>query len=420
MRDARFRARPQGVSRDRTRLVVGSANDQDHSVLEDANLLSRKTLEENRSSESLSIDAQLVSTPCAPEGIPLSILDDATRPGAPAIYNVEGVPNFIILSPAMRDLLSRVKTIAKSQVPVLITGETGTGKEMLARAVHASSARRDQKFIPFNCTTLVRETAESQLFGHKRGAFTGALNDHPGIIRAAEGGTLFLDEIGELSLELQPKLLRFLQTGEAHPVGATGPVETKVRVVAATNRNLAEEVRAGRFRQDLFYRLNVVPLHIPPLRERREEILPLIERYLEKYRLELGKSDIRLGPEAAELMAQYAWPGNVRELCHEAQRLALFAADGEVICADRLSPAILDRSSSGDPGATKLQVTINREVTRDEAVAELERQLITRALARHHGNLTRAARSLELTIKGLKDKMRRLGIERTPPDSRDR
>jgi transcriptional regulator with GAF, ATPase, and Fis domain len=323
-----------------------------------------------------------------------------------------GAPDFIAASPATRDLLNRLQAIASSHVPVLIMGETGTGKELLARAVHATSNRRDRLFNPFNCATLNRETAESQIFGHKRGSFTGALSDHPGVIRAAEGGTLFLDEIGELSLELQPKLLRFLQEGEVHPVGATGPVKTDARVVAATNRDLEEESRAGRFRQDLFHRLKVIQLRIPPLRERREEIPPLIECYLDRYRVEFGKPDLQLSGETFDLLTRYDWPGNVRELCHELQRLTLYAVPGRLVEADQLDPAIRQQPGKKSALASKIRLSVDGDVTLAEAVSELERQLIARALSNFRGNLTRAARSLELTNKGLRDKIRRLEIDR--------
>ncbi len=327
--------------------------------------------------------------------------------GSAVFHLIEALPNFIVAAPAMRELVSQVIAVCDSHAPVLITGETGTGKELLARAIHLTGNRRNQLFTPFNCTGLSLEIADSQLFGHRRGSFTGALNDQPGIIRASEGGTLFLDEIGELSLELQPKLLRFLQEGEVHPVGAAAPFKTDVRVVVATNLDLPAEVKIGRFRQDLFYRLNVVPLHIPPLRERREEIPPLIEYYFDLYLRQAGKENIQLSQQAIELMMRYDWPGNVRELCHELQRLALFAMDGEAVDAARLSPAIINQTIQNKPN--------RQEASLSETVAEVERQLIVETLIAKNGNLTHTATMLKLTIKGLKDKMRRLGIEKSKP-----
>lgn len=375
----------------------------------------QKILNGSPAIDNLSVEMRFLSRPQAPKSPVPSAREGAAKPGLATPKRIEGAPNFIVASPAMRELLNRIHAIANSHAPVLITGETGTGKELLARAVHAASRRSDQTFNPFNCTMLVRETAESQIFGHKRGSFTGALNDHPGIIRAAEGGTLFLDEIGELGLELQPKLLRFLQEGEIHPLGATGPVNINTRVVAATNRDLEDEIRAGRFRRDLFHRLKVIQLRIPPLRERREEIPLLIESYLNRFREELRKPDLQLSEETTDLLMTYEWPGNVRELCHELQRLALYAEPGTTIDADQLDPSIRMQRKTGSGLPPKIKLSVEGEATLAEAVSELERELITRALGRHRGNLTRAARSLGLTNKGLRDKMRRLEINRTDP-----
>lgn len=336
------------------------------------------------------------------------------------VCNLEGLPDPIICSKSIKKALTKIARMNGSDAPVLITGETGTGKELFARAVHLMSAGRPRPFIPFNCAAIGRELAESQLFGHRRGSFTGALNDNQGVIRAAEGGTLFLDEIGEMSLDLQPKLLRFLQEGEIHPVGEARPIKVKARVVAATNRDLAAEVTAGRFRADLFYRLNIFNIHLSPLRSDRERIKPLIAYCFDLYRRRAGRHELQLSVEAVEALYRYDWPGNVRELSNEIRRLVLYANDGEVIGEEHLSPAILDQSSQGEPSGAKLKVMIHEEATLDEAVAELERQLITQSLARHNGNLTHAARGLDLTIKGLKDKMRRLGIERPTTNFPDR
>jgi transcriptional regulator with GAF, ATPase, and Fis domain len=378
-------------------------------------LTPQKILNGSPAIDAPSVEMRFLSRPQAQKSPLPSTRGPAARPGLLTPKHIEGLPNFIVASPAMLELFNRIHAIANSHAPVLITGETGTGKELLARAVHAASRRSDQKFNPFNCTTLVRETAESQIFGHKRGSFTGALHDHPGIIRAADGGTLFLDEIGELGLELQPKLLRFLQEGEVHPLGATGPVSVNTRVVAATNRDLEDEIRAGRFRRDLFHRLKVIQLHIPPLRERREEIPLLIEHYMNRFREELGKPDLQLSEETIELLMNFEWPGNVRELCHELQRLALYAEPGTIIEVDQLDPSIRMRRRTGLLLTPKINLSVEGDVTLAEAVSELERQLIARALSRHKGNLTRAARSLRLTNKGLRDKMRRLEINRTDP-----
>ncbi|MGE0131022.1 MAG: sigma 54-interacting transcriptional regulator, partial [Blastocatellales bacterium] len=249
------------------------------------------------------------------------------------VCKLEGLPDLIICSESIKKALEKIARMGGSDAPVLITGETGTGKELFARAVHLMSARHHQPFIPFNCAAISRELAESHLFGHRRGSFTGALTDNQGVIRAAEGGTLFLDEIGEMSPELQPKLLRFLQEGEIHPVGEARPIKAKVRVVAATNRDLAAEVATGRFRADLFYRLDILNIHLPPLRSDRERIKPLIAYYFDLYLRQAGRHELQFSAGAVEALYRYDWPGNVRELSSEMQRLVLYAADGEVIGA---------------------------------------------------------------------------------------
>jgi transcriptional regulator with PAS, ATPase and Fis domain len=199
--------------------------------------------------------------------------------------------------------------VASANVTVLLTGETGVGKEIFAKAIHQASARSERVFLPFNCSTVPRDMLDSQLFGHKRGSFTGAQNDAPGMIRSANGGTLFLDEIGEMAIETQPKLLRFLESGEILPLGESKPILVDVRVVAATNANLDQLLSDGRFREDLYYRLNVIRIDIPPLRERREEIPALVDHFLEKFGRELQKPMLRIADETLEYLVLYRWPG---------------------------------------------------------------------------------------------------------------
>jgi transcriptional regulator with GAF, ATPase, and Fis domain len=222
------------------------------------------------------------------------------------------LPGFIAASPAMKRLLVDISRLAGSNATVVITGESGVGKELIARALHDRSSRAAKPYIAFNCAAVPHELFEGQLFGHRKGAFTGANSDQVGVVRAADGGTLFLDEIGELPLDIQPKLLRFLDNAEVFPLGAQRAVNVDVRVVAATNRDLAADVRKGRFREDLFYRLQVVPLAVPPLRARREDIVPLA-RYFARSMSD-GRTTPAFAPDALSALAAHAWPGNVREL----------------------------------------------------------------------------------------------------------
>ncbi|HEU4391314.1 MAG TPA: sigma 54-interacting transcriptional regulator, partial [Blastocatellia bacterium] len=224
------------------------------------------------------------------------------------------IPGFVVASPPMIEVLEKIHKIRTSDVTVLITGESGTGKELVARAVHAGSARARAIFLPFNCTATPKDIIDSQLFGHRRGSFTGATTDYTGLIRAAEGGTLFLDEIGDLALEIQPKLMRFLQEGEIQPIGQPKPIKVDVRVIAATNTDLERAVSERRFREDLFHRLNIIRIHVPTLRERRDEIPVLASHFLEHFSKRAGKAGVRLTADAIDALSSYSWPGNVRQL----------------------------------------------------------------------------------------------------------
>ncbi len=265
------------------------------------------------------------------------------------------LPGFICASRAMSSVLEQIHKIRSSDVTVLITGESGTGKELIARAVHAGSSRRFNTFLPFNCSAAPKDMVESQLFGYRKGAFTGAIQSNEGVVRAAERGTLFLDEIGDLPLDLQPKLLRFLQEGEIHPIGDTQPLKVDVRVVAATNSELERAVAEGKFREDLFHRLNVIRIQVPPLRQRREEIPALINYYLNLYQKEAAKNEIKLSEEALDLLVVYDWPGNVRQLCNEVRRIVAYGDSSTVITPDGLSHEIIRASREMDslPTASK-------------------------------------------------------------------
>jgi hydrogenase-4 transcriptional activator len=333
------------------------------------------------------------------------------------------LPGFIHSSPAMTALVEEVYRIRSSDVTVLITGESGTGKELVSRAIHSLSPRKDKVFIPFNCTAVPKELAEGYFFGYKKGTFTGAVSDSPGIIRSAEGGTLFLDEIGDLPLEIQPKLLRFLQDGEIQPLGEKRPMHVDVRVIAATNSPLEERVEQGNFREDLYYRLNVIRLNVPPLRERRSEIPPIVNYYINHYSAKFGRRNVTITPKALDLLAVSEWAGNVRQLCNEVQRLVARAEDGEVITPEHLSPE-LRRTALPIPvkySGNVRPITSFANIldapassgTLEEAVAELEKRMIAESMQRHGGNISRVARELGLTRRGLYLKLDRYGMEKT-------
>jgi DNA-binding NtrC family response regulator/tetratricopeptide (TPR) repeat protein len=315
------------------------------------------------------------------------------------------LPGFICASGPMQRVADQIQRLQGNDLTVLITGESGTGKDLVARAIHAGSLRHGRMFLPYNCTSATRELADSQLFGHRRGSFTGAVADQPGVLRTAVGGTLFLDEVGDLPLDVQPKLLRFLEQGEVLPVGETRPQKVDVRVVAATNADLEQRVAEGKFREDLFYRLSVIRIHLPPLRERREEIAHLSTFFLRESSDRLGKPGVRLSQETLDLFDAFPWPGNVRQLRNEVQRAVALAASGGVITPDLLSPAL-----SGALEEISSPQTRGRRTTLAASVEKLEREMIERALERSTGNISETARMLGLTRRGLYLKMERLGV----------
>ena len=322
------------------------------------------------------------------------------------------MPGFIHSSPAMTQLVEEVHKIRSSDVTVLVTGESGTGKELVARAIHAISSRRAKVFVPFNCTAVPKELSEGYLFGYRRGAFTGAISDSQGVIRTAAGGTLFLDEVGDLPLDVQPKLLRFLQEGEIQPLGEQRPSKVDVRIIAATNTDLEEMVSQGRFREDLYYRLNVIRLRVPPLRERRSEIPTIVNYYVNHYSAKFGRKDSQITPQAVDLLMVSDWPGNVRQLCNEIQRTVARSEDGTIITPEHLSPELKRTSSPTTPSAASIasipsSTTLPRTGTLADALAEVERRMIADAMRRHGGNISRAARELGLTRRGLYLKLER-------------
>jgi hydrogenase-4 transcriptional activator len=316
------------------------------------------------------------------------------------------IPGFVCASAAMQRVTDQIQRMQGNDLTVLITGESGTGKDLVARAIHSRSSRQANMFLPYNCTSATRELADSQLFGHRRGSFTGAVADQPGVLRTALGGTLFLDEVGDLPLDVQPKLLRFLEQGEVLPVGDTRPQRVDVRVVAATNADLEQRVADGKFREDLFYRLSVIRIHVPPLRERREEIPHLSTFFLREACERLGKPGVRLSPETLDLFDAFTWPGNVRQLRNEVQRAVAMAPGDGLISPEVLSPvfgAAFDATDTPVRGRTP-------PTTLAAAVEKLEREMIESALERAAGNVSETARALGLTRRGLYLKMERLGV----------
>jgi two-component system response regulator HupR/HoxA len=292
--------------------------------------------------------------------------------------------------------------IAVHDLSVLITGESGTGKELLARAIHYASARAEQPFVVENCGAMPDTLLESELFGHKRGAFTGATESHIGLFQQADGGTLFLDEIGETSPAFQVKLLRALQEGEVRPVGSARPVAVNVRVIAATNRNLEADVASGRFREDLYYRVAGITLYLPALRERPQDIAPIVAEMLRQSAL-TGR---QISTDAMKCLMQHNWPGNVRELQNEIRR-ALALADGPLLGADLLSPRLRQGASSLPAVGDKSESSLLRH-----QLERLEAQLIQQAMLRYKGNKTHVADALGLTRVGLRMKLMRLGLEK--------
>ena len=345
---------------------------------------------------------------------------------AAASASASVMPGFIHSSPAMASLVEEIHKIRSSDVTVLVTGESGTGKELVSRAIHTLSNRKDKVFVPFNCTAVPKELAEGHLFGYRKGAFTGAVTDSPGMIRAADGGTLFLDEIGDLPIDVQPKLLRFLQEGEVQPIGEKKPIKVDVRIIAATNMPLEEKVADGSFREDLYYRLNVIRLRVPPLRERRSEIPPIVSYYVDHYSSRFGKNNVTITPQTVDLLMVCEWEGNVRQLCNEIQRIVARAVDGDVITPDHLSPelkrsaqplAVFGASSNAKPIATfdgpfAPFANIPDGGTLEDAVTELEMQMIKSSLSRNNWNISRVAGELGLTRRGLYLKLSRYGIEK--------
>ena len=311
-----------------------------------------------------------------------------------------GLEHIVGRSPAMRELLARVERVAMSDATVLITGESGTGKELVARAIHLASRRGARPFVPVNCAAITETLLESELFGHARGAFTGATRARRGLFEEADGGTLLVDEVGETAPGFQAKLLRALQEGEIRRVGESTPVQVDVRVIAATNQDLRKAIAEKRFREDLFYRLNVVPLRLPSLRERREDVPLLASHFVQRYNGR-SKDEKVLTPEALARLLDHDWPGNVRELENAIEQAAALSPAREIRAEDVQLEGVRVASAPED----------GRVRTLEEAVDEAERRAIEAALARCGADLGRVAKELSVSSTTLWRKMKRLGIE---------
>ncbi len=304
-------------------------------------------------------------------------------------------------SPAIKQLLHQVKALAKVSSPVLIHGETGTGKELIARALHDHSPRRHKPFIAINCSAISPQLVESELFGHRKGAFTGATDYHEGLFCAADGGTLFLDEIGELPLDFQPKLLRALQEKEIRPIGNTRPRKIDVRIISATAKNLKQAIQSSLFREDLYYRLAVVELTVPTLRSRKDDIALLCVHFLKKISLREGRSVPQLSPDALEALQDYSWPGNVRELQNILEKVMIFCTS-LIVKVEDLPPDILYSRSPFFSSAHELSLK--------KAISQMESSYIQEALLKNNGNRTLAAKQLKISLRSLHYKIKEYNL----------
>ncbi len=304
-------------------------------------------------------------------------------------------------SPAMRQMYLLIAAVSMNKSTVLVTGESGTGKELVARTIHRQGPWADHPFVAINCGAMSETLLDSQLFGHRRGAFTGAIADHNGVFQTANGGTLFLDEIAEIPLPLQVKFLRVIQEKEFTPLGASRPMKVDVRIIAATNRDLDAEVRKGTFREDLFYRLNVVPIHLPPLRERREDIPLLIEHFIATFSTEYKVEPKKVRPEALEQLVMYPWPGNIRELQNVIERMFALSRSNEITLADLPGPI---------SGFEEQPVNF-QELVELPTLEDMEKSLITAALRKSHGNKNEAARLLAIDRQRLYRKIDKYRLE---------
>ncbi len=327
------------------------------------------------------------------------------------IQSKYGFENIVGRSPKMQEIYRLIAKVAPTPSTVLITGESGTGKELVARAIHYHSQRKDRQFIPVDCAVLSENLLESELFGHVKGSFTGAIVSKPGLFQVADGGSLFLDEIGNISPAMQSKLLRVIQEREFTPVGGTKLKKVDIRLIAATNKNLQEKIKEGSFREDLFYRLNIVPIHLPPLRERQEDIPLLVQHFLLKYCQEMGKNPKRISPAVLERLTRYTWPGNIRELENIIERAVIMSDEEEIFPQN--FPFPLPDSEEGLFFHVPQNSDELRELKkhlRDKAVEEAERLFVLGALTRNDWNVTRSSKDVGMLRQNFQALMRKYHI----------
>ena len=345
--------------------------------------------------------SQVESTPVLPSGSALPVgsnMDEQQKPIMPSSSSTVDTKVIVYKSEVMKQLMKMIDRVAPSNATILTLGESGTGKELVARAIHDRSTRRNRPFVAINCGALRETLLESELFGHEKGSFTGAYTRKIGLAEAANGGTLFLDEIGELSPGIQAKLLRFIQEGEIFRVGGKDPIKVDIRLISATNRELDQEVTRGNFREDLYYRINTITIHSPPLRRRKEDIQMLVEHFLAKGNLRFMNRGRQMSEDAMKILMRYDWPGNIRELQNVVERLQILS-DGHTIMPGDLPENIINPE---------------QKITTDDydpttTLYELEKRYILKGLNYFDGNKTQAANALGITIKTLYNKLHEYG-----------
>jgi len=329
------------------------------------------------------------------------------------ITSHHGFDAFVGESREMQKVYRRIIQVASSDSTVLITGESGTGKELVARAIHRNSPRREQPFVALDCSSLAENLLESELFGHVKGSFTGAIQTKMGLFRVADGGTLFLDEVANISMSTQAKLLRVLQERMVTPIGGTQPIPINIHLVAATNRSLKSMVSEGSFREDLFFRLNIIPIDLPPLRERKGDISLMISHFMRKYNADFGKQIRGMAPDAMAFLEEYPFPGNVRELENTIER-AVVLAEGDIIHKEDLELAERDGQESPVPSAyvptSAEELKEMKRHIRDKAVEDIEKAFVISALERNNWNVTHAAEETGILRPNFQGMLKRLGI----------